>query len=82
MYPSYLSLAGVAEDVDDVEELSAGDELGEDEDVGSVLEGGHHLHHERAPSAHRVQDSKLWGQTAFKLNKMGQNKQYHAQYGK
>ena len=65
MHLSYLSLAGVAEDVDDVEELSAGDELGEDEDVGPVLEGGHHLHHEGTPPAHRVQDSKLWGQTTL-----------------
>ena len=62
MYHSYLSLAGVAENVDDIEELSTGDELGEDEDVGSVLEGGNHLHHEGTPPAHRVQDSKLWGE--------------------
>ena len=65
MYLSYNSLAGVAEDVDDVEKLSARDELGEDEDVGPVLEGGHHLHNERAPTAHRVQDSQLWGQTTL-----------------
>ena len=49
----------MSEDVDDVEELAAGDELGEDEDVRAVLEGGQHLHHEGAPTAHSVQDSQL-----------------------
>ena len=52
----YLSLS---ENVDDVEELPAGHELCEDEDVRAALEGGHHLHHERAAAPHVVQDTEL-----------------------